>query len=313
MKNLSKEILVGLTAVITVLVFIWLFSFLKGNNIFNHDDRYYAIFNDIGGLEESGIVEINGFKAGIVRSIKFVNDGSGRLIVTMGIERGYKLPEGTIAEITPETILAGMKIRLLMGEGPSFYNDGDTLKSRLNMGVISNINDNLKPIISKADQVISDIDTLLNAFKLILTDDLRENLHNSSENIDNVSYNLNTILENSGKNIDNLIVNLDSFTDMISKNAAAMDTTIYNISQIADNLSDSDLEASINNFNSAVKETTILLEKLNQGKGSAGLFLNDDSLYTELTNSLGQLNLLLEDLKSNPGRYINFSVFGKNR
>ena len=313
MKNISKEIIVGLTAVITVLVFIWLFSFLKGNNIFNRNDRYYAIFDDIGGLEESGIVEINGFKTGIVRSIKFVNDGSGRLIVTMGIEKGYKIPEGTVAEITPETILAGMKIQLVMGEGPAFYINGDTLESRLNMGAISNINDNIKPIIIKADQVITDIDTLLNAFKLILTDDLKKNLHNSTENINNVSGELNTMLQNSSENINDLIVNLKVFTDMISKNTAAMDTTIYNISQIADNLSDSDLEASINNFNSAVKETTILLEKLNQGKGSAGLFLNDDSLYTELTKSLGQLNLLLEDLKSNPGRYINFSVFGKKR
>ncbi|HDZ41976.1 MAG TPA: MCE family protein [Bacteroidetes bacterium] len=313
MKNISKEILAGLTAVITILVFIWLFSFLKGNNILNRNDRYHAIFDDIGGLEESGIVEINGYKAGIVRNIKFLNDGSGRLLVTLGINRGYKLPSGTIAEITPESILAGMKMNLVLGEGPAFHSDGDTLKSRINPGVIGNIGNDLAPVINKANQVISDIDTLLMDLKLIITNDMRENLHKSSENIENLTYRMDKILESSGENINNLIVNLDSFATMIGKNSAVMDTTINKISLIADNLSDSDIEASIANFNSTVKETSILLENLNRGKGSAGMFLNDDSLYTELTQSLVHLNLLLEDLKSNPGRYINFSVFGKNK
>ncbi|MDT8400876.1 MAG: MlaD family protein [Bacteroidales bacterium] len=313
MKNISKEIIVGLTAIITVLVFIWLFSFLKGNNIFNRDDRYHAIFDDIGGLEESGIVEINGYKAGIVRSMKFLNDGTGRVLITLGINHGYKLPEGTIAEIRPESILAGMKVNLIPGKGHDFHSDGDTLESRLNLGIMANTSNDLAPVINKANQVISDIDSLMLDLKLIITEDMRENLHKSSDNIENLTYRMDKILESSGENINNLILNLDSFAGMIGRNTEVMDTTINKISFIAGKLSDSDIEASISNFNSTVKETSILLENLNRGEGSAGMFLKDDSLYTELTKSLVQLNLLLEDLKSNPGRYINFSVFGKNK
>ena len=313
MKKISREVIVGLTALITILVFIWLFSFLKGNNIFNHDDSYYAIYDDIGGLEESGLVEINGHKAGIVRSIKFINDGSGRLLVTLNINRGYKIPSGTIAEIEPETILAGMKVNLVMGDGPAFLSSGDTLQPGISMGVMDEINEKLAPVVSKADQVIADIDTLLDAFKLIITDDLRKNLHNSAENVESMSKRVDRLLADSDENINNLITNLNNFSEMISRNNTVMDSTINNIAMIAGKLSGSDLEASVNDFNSAVKETSMMLEKLNRGEGSAGLLLNDDSLYTEFTRSLEQLNLLLEDLKSNPGRYVNFSIFGRNK
>lgn len=313
MKKISKEIIVGLTAIITILIFIWLFSFLKGNNIFNSSERYYAVFDDIGGLEESGPVEINGYKAGIVRNIKFINDGSGQLLVTIGINSEYKLPLGTIAEISPETVLAGMKVRLIMGESPVFHHNGDTIKSRLDRGILSTLSDDLSPVIRKADRIISDIDTLLDGLKPIITDDLRKDIQESSKNIRNVTYKMDTLFENSGENISNLIANLDNFADMLRRNSEVLDTTIRQFSVIASDLSESEIEASVNNFNAAVKETTMLLKKLNQGKGSAGLLLNDDSLYTKLTISLEQLNLLLEDLKTNPERYMNISVFGRKK
>ena len=310
MKKISQELIIGLIAIITILLFIWLFSFLKGNSLFNTNDRYYAVFEEIGGLQESGPVEINGYKAGIVRNIKFINDGSGRLIVTIGINRGYKLPLGTVAEITPETVLAGMKVRLIMGDSPAFHNNGDTIESRLDMGILNALSDDLAPVIEKADRIISDIDTLLSGLKPIVNDELKYNISESSRNIRSVTYQMDTLFRNSGENISSLISNLDNFTDMLRKNSEILDTTISQFSVIASDLSKSEIKSSVNNFNAAVKETTMLLEKLNTGKGSAGLLLNDDSLYTKLTTSLEQLSLLLEDLKDNPKRYINFSVFG---
>lgn len=310
MKKISKEIIVGLTAVLTVLLFIWLFSFLKGNNVFSSNDRYFAIFDEIGGLEESGPVEINGFKAGIVRNIKFINDGSGKLLVTIGINRGYKLPVGTIAEITPETVLAGMKIRLIMGERNVFHQSGDTLKSKLDRGIINALSDDLTPVIRKVDRIISEIDTILVGLKPILTDEFGKDIKESSNNIRSLTYKLDTLFEGTGENISSLIANLDNFSQMLGENSEIIDTTIRQFSQVTSDLSRSEIEESVNNFNSAVRETTTLLEKLNKGRGSAGLLLNDDSLYTKITLSLEQLNLLLEDIKTNPARYVNISVFG---
>ena len=313
MKKISNELIIGLIAIITILIFIWLFSFLKGNNLFNSNDRYYAVFNEIGGLEESGPVEINGYKAGTVRNIKFINDGSGRLIVTLGINKGYKLPVGTVAEISPETVLAGMKVRLIMGNSAVFHSNGDTLTSRLDRGLINNAMDDISPVIRKADRIMSDIDTLLTGLKPIITDEFRNDIKESSNNIKSVSSQLDSIIKKSGENISSLIANLDNFTELLRENSGVLDTTIKQFSVIASDLSDSEIKKSVNNFNDAVKETTLLLEKLNSGEGSAGLLLNDDSLYANLTLSLEKLNYILEDIKANPERYINFSVFGRKK
>ncbi|MDZ7738743.1 MAG: MlaD family protein [Bacteroidales bacterium] len=313
MKNLSKEIIIGLAAVLTIIIFIWLFNFLKGNNLFNSNDSYYAVYQDIAGLEESSPVEINGYKAGIVRDIRFINDGSGKLIVNIGISSGYKLPLGTVAEITPETVLGGMKIRLRMAESTGFHVDGDTIKSRVDRGIINRLGDELSPLINSADPLIAGIDSLLTAINSIFTDEFGRNILKSSEHIENVSYKLDTLIEGSADNLNSIIKGLDNFTAMLDKNTVAIDTTISNINRLTGDLSESEIKNSIDNFNKAARETAIMLEKINNGEGSAGLLVSDDSLYIMLTNNLKQLNLLLEDIKSSPGRYVNFSLFGRKK
>lgn len=313
MKKLSKEIIIGLASVLTIIVFIWLFNFLKGKNLFNSNDNYYAVYENIAGLEESSPVEINGYKAGTVRDIMFINDGSGKLLVNIGINSNYKLPEGTIAEITPETMLGGMKIRLRMGENTVFHDKGDTIQSRLDRGIINRLEDELSPLVKSTGPLISGIDSLLAALNSIFTTEFEKNITGSSENIENATYKLDTLIGNTGDNLTNIIARLDKFTAMLDKNSGAFDTTINNITQLSEELSESEIKNSIHNISKAANETALLLEKINNGEGSAGLLFNDDSLYTSLTMNLEQLNLLLEDIESNPGRYVNFSLFGRKK
>lgn len=313
MKNLSKEIIIGLAAVLSIIIFIWLFNFLKGNNLFKSNDSYYAVYDNIAGLEESSPVEINGYKAGIVRDIRFINDGSGRLLVNIGINRGYKLPLGTVAEITPETVLAGMKIRLRMGERPAYHNSGDTIDSQLDKGLLNRMGNELSPLINSAGPLIARIDSLLAAINSIFTDEFGRNIAKSSGHIENVSYKLDTLIEGSADNLNSIITGLNSFTAMLEKNTSAIDTTINNIARLTGDLSGAEIKNSIDNFNKAASETAVMLEKINNGEGSAGLLVSDDSLYIMLSNNLEQLNLLLEDIKSRPGRYVNFSLFGRKK
>ncbi|HKL67053.1 MAG TPA: MlaD family protein [Bacteroidales bacterium] len=313
MKNISREFIAGSIAIITIVVFIWLFSFLKGNNLFNSNNRYYAIYNDIGGLAESSPVEISGYKAGIVRDIDYINDGTGRLLVSIGINKNYELPLGTVAQIKPETVLAGMKISLKMGSSDKYHLDGDTLVSLLDKGLINNLSNDLSPLITRADRVISDIDTLLDGMKPLLNSEFSSDLKESASNLNNTSKNLDNLLEKSGKEIEDLITNIEVFTAVLKTNSSSMDSTIKNVSKISEELAGNDLGSSVKNLNDALDGTKDILKKINDEEGSAGLLLNDDSLYNNLTRSLEQLNILLEDMKTNPGRYVNFSLFGRKK
>ena len=118
MKKISNEVKVGATALLTILVFIWLYNFLQGKDFFKSTAYYYTVYDKVGGLAESSPVEINGFKVGVVQSIDFIDAESGRLLVAFSVNRDFKLPKNTIAEIIPVSLLGGMKVQFVYGNGP---------------------------------------------------------------------------------------------------------------------------------------------------------------------------------------------------
>ena len=136
MKKISNEVKVGATAIVTLIVFIWLYNFLKGKDFFKNVAYYYTVYDKVGGLSESNPVEINGYKVGVVQSIDFLDATSGRLLVEFSVSKDFKLPRNTVAEIIPISLLGGMKVQFVYGNGPGFYEEGDTLPGRV--GAITN-------------------------------------------------------------------------------------------------------------------------------------------------------------------------------
>jgi phospholipid/cholesterol/gamma-HCH transport system substrate-binding protein len=98
---------------------------------------------------------------------------------------------------------------------------------------------------------------------------------------------------------------------MLSDNSGKMNKTFSNLQTITDTLAAADISASVSNLKASLQKAALLMDNLNKGKGSAGQFLTNDTLYTNLTSSLESLNVLLKDMKANPKRYVHFSVFGK--
>ena len=98
---------------------------------------------------------------------------------------------------------------------------------------------------------------------------------------------------------------------MLAENSGKLTSTFSSLENIADTLAAADIYNSVNNLKSSLEKAAILMENLNNGQGTAGQLMTNDSLYTNLSNSLGSLNMLLQDLKANPKRYVHFSVFGK--
>ena len=121
MKKISNEVKVGATALITIVIFVWLFNFLKRKDFFKkHSKFYYTVYDKVGGLAESSPVEINGYKVGVVRSLDFIDAESGRLLVEFSVKKNFKLPKNTVAEIVPVSLLGGMKVQFVYGNGPGY-------------------------------------------------------------------------------------------------------------------------------------------------------------------------------------------------
>jgi len=309
--KISNEVKVGATALVTILVFIWLYNFLKGKDLFSSTNHYYAVYDQINGLAESSPVEINGYKVGVVQSIDFVNDGSGRLVVALSVRKGFDLPEKTNAEITTASLIAGMKIRLLFGEGPGIYKNGDTIPGRLAESIITKFEAELIPLREKVTTMITDLDSVLTGINDIMSPEFRKNLKGSMSNLNQATKSIDDILGSKEAELKSMLSDLAKFSKMLSENSAKLGSTMDNLNTISDTLAAADIYTTVMNLKTTLERTSELMDGMNNGKGTAGQLFTNDSLYMNMNNSLASLDSLLKDLKANPKRYVHFSLFGK--
>lgn len=308
---MSNEVKVGATALLTILVFVWLFNFLKGKDFLKSTAVYYTIYDKVGGLAESSPVEINGYKVGVVRSLDFIDATSGKLLVVFSVKKNFKLPKNTIAEIVPVSLLGGMKVQFVYGKGPGTYKEGDTIPGRLAESLIDKIDTEILPVKEKLSNLITVLDSVIASVDEIMDPEFKREFKETVAHLNNTTASLDKVLGSKEKELAAIVDNINKFTSMLADNSGKMNKTFTNLETISDSLKASDISAAVSNLKASLEKASKLMENLNQGKGSAGQFLTNDTLYSNLSGSLESLNLLLKDMKANPKRYVHFSIFGK--
>jgi len=309
--KISNEVKIGITTLATLIAAIVLFSFLKGNNVFKSTVNYYVVYDNVGGLAESSPVEVNGYQVGVVQNIGFLNATSGKLLAVLSVDKNFQLPINTIAEVKPVSIIAGMKVQLIYGEGPGYYSHGDTLKGRLNASIITTLENDIDPILNNLGSVIGRLDSIASSVSLILTPEFIANINAVAKNLESTTSGLNNLVSDNRVKLDTMIGNLTAFSDMLAANSGKIEDIISNAESISDSLAMAELSKTISELKSTLEGTTTLLENLNDGEGSAGQFLTDEDLYNNIDSAIRTLNLLLEDVNNNPKKYVHFSLFGR--
>ncbi len=311
MMKISHEVKVGAVALITIIVFIWLYNFLKGKDFFKSTAYYYCVYDRIGGLAESSPVEINGYKVGVVQSIDFVDETSGRLLVTFSVSKGFKLPVNTVAEIVPVSVIAGMKVQFVYGEGPGTYSDGDTIPGKLSESLLTSFEEEFMPLKKKIDDMLNVLDSVISSVNDVMDPEFKKNFAGTVANLNNTTESIDNVIQEKEKELKQAIENISKFSQMLSDNSGKMSGSISNLKLISDTLASADLYASVTNLKTSLEKTSVLLGNLNDGKGTAGQLVTNDTLYNNLSSSLESLNILLKDIKDNPKKYVHFSLFGK--
>jgi len=311
MKKISNEVKVGAVALVTIVIFIWLYNFLKGKDFLRNTAYYYCIYDNVGGLAESSPVEINGYKVGVVQSIDFVNETSGQLLVTFSVSKGFKLPVNTVAEIVPVSVMAGMKVQFVFGNGPGFYSYGDTIPGKLSESIITAIEQEFRPLKKRIETLLDNLDSVMVSIDDVMDPEFRNNLAGTVSNLNSTSKSLSGTIHSKEQELKQTIESISEFTKMLSDNSAKINKTIGNLESISDSLASADLYTSVTNLKNTLERTSVLLQNLNEGKGTAGQLFTNDTLYNNFSASLESLNILLKDMKANPKKYVHFSIFGR--
>ncbi len=304
--KISRQIKTGIIVVGGILLFILGFSYLKSSPLFEDGKTFYAVYKDVGGLQTGTPITINGLVVGNVNAIKF-KDSSGNLVVTFSVKNDFGFSENSPAELYDTGIIGGKGIQIKpVLDGAALAKSGDTLNSKIQPGLTQLLQTQLTPLQKKVEGAVTNADSLLMNVNQVLDTrakkDLRETLAGLNSTVASFQKSadaLNRILNNNEEKIGNSLNNFEELT--------------ANFSKLADSLNNSGLNRTLAGLESAVSNLDNLMARMNSGDGTLGKLLNDDKLYTNLNSASRELDLLLQDLRLNPKRYVNVSVFGKKQ
>jgi len=302
----KKEIGIGLIFIVALVLFIWGFSFLKGFNLFKEQRVVYAVYQQVSGLSRANPVSINGLKVGQVSDIYFEPGFSGNIIVKLTIETQIPIPRNSIALIYSSDLMGSKAIDLKLGNDSLYIKNGDTLATKVEASLKEAVNQQIQPLKAKAEELIVSIDSVVTVIKQIFSEKARENLTSSLasvqktfENLENASFNLDQMIAAEKVRFGEIMYNLESI----------IDNMLSNFSTLSDSLAKAKIPQTFANINRVVGDVAGIVDKINNGEGSIGMLVNDEALYNDLQRSAEQLNLLLEDIRINPKRYVRFSLF----
>ncbi len=315
-KKRYKPVIIGASFILAIVIFVWGFNFLKGTGLFNKETIYYASYARVNGLIKANPVVVNGLRVGQVKNVYFNLDMSGNIMVSMMLSTNLPIPSNSTARIFSSDLMGSKAIELVLGDSKVAIQRGDTLRSSVEGGLMAEVNAQMAPIKNKAEDLMTSIDTLVTAFQLIFNESARKNLSESFLNIEktlanlqNATSNIDTLVVEESSRISAILINIDSLTLTLNENRDDFTRIIRNFRTISDSLADVEIPATFAHINSALADVETILEKVNNGHGTLGMLMNDDSLYLELNRSATALDSLINDVKNNPKKYVRFSLF----
>lgn len=298
--KISYEIKTAVLVLLGIFMFIIGFSYLKGNHVFISDRTFYAIYDDVEGISKGTPVTISGFNVGSIQNIEFFKD-SQKLLVKFRVENKINFSKNSIAQIY-ETGLIGGKALAVISKPGIVAKSGDTLSSAIAPGLTELVNDKLSPLQEKIESTFVSADSLLIAINNILNNQTQSNIKNTFEDL--------------SETVENVKFSTTKFENLLTENENKISNTVNSIAITSSNLANfsnsfADLEKTIENFSKTSDNLNLILSEISSGNGTFNKLIFDDSIINSLNAASENINLLLEDLRLNPKRYVHFSLFGK--
>jgi len=298
--KLSNEIKTAILVLSGILMFIVGFSYLKSNNIFSSDRTFFAIYDDIEGVSVGTPVTVSGFNVGSIQDISFYQNTMD-ILVKFRVENKVKFSKNSVAQIYETGLIGGKALAILPNNGP-LAQSGDTLRSSIAPGLTELVNDKLSPLQEKIESTFVSADSLLKNINNVLDvnsqNQIKESFSQLSDlaiNLKESAENLNSIINSNEIKINDIVSNVDNFSS--------------NFSSLSNSFSD--VEVIIGNITKTSNNLNSIIDEISSGDGTFNQLIYDDSMIKSLNEASNNLNLLMEDLRLNPKRYVHFSLFGK--
>jgi ABC-type transport system involved in resistance to organic solvents, periplasmic component len=308
--KISNETKVGALTAIAITVLILGFNFLKGKDLSTGSTTLYTEFPNVKGLLVSNPVMINGLQVGKVTALREKDKNMSGIIVTLSITRNINIPVNSVATMSSE-LLGTTAVDIHLGQGNELVKNGDTLRSTRSLGLADKLEDKLDPTITGLNKTLTTLDEVLQKFNTILDPNTRGNLQEIIANLARSTKSLEQFLDPKAGKLVRTLDNIEVITGTFAKNSGKIDSTFTNLQTTSEKIAKADLEGAITSLKKNMEQLEQVLAKMQTKDGTLGALLNDRQLYDEIRKTNRSLNILLDDFRVNPKRYVNISVFGK--
>lgn len=308
--KISNETKVGILTIVSLVILIVGFNFLKGKDVFSRSKKIYAVFKELGTLEKSNEVKINGLPIGTVYDKKERDKDVSAVVVTISLTRDVNIPKNSVAYIS-SSLVGSSYIIIERGNSTEMMSDGDTLATRLETGILGDVKAQMNPTMARIRDVLDSLKETLSGVNGMLNMENKAYLKQTLSNLSQASNALNGLLDNQNGALAKTLNNAQAMTESLKNNTADITATIGNAKKVSEKLAAMELQPTIDSLNSMISSLKMTAAKLNSPDGTIGALMNDKTLYNKLNDAILSAEILIDDLRTHPKRYVNLSIFGK--
>jgi phospholipid/cholesterol/gamma-HCH transport system substrate-binding protein len=314
--KISNEAKVGILAIAAILVLVLGFNFLKGRNLFNREPTLYAVFRNIGSLEKSNQVKINGLPVGTVYNFTPADKEVNSIVVEIHLNRDIVIPKNSVAYIDG-ALVGSSYINIEKGDANNYLQAGDTISTRLEGGLVADIKTQLTPTITRVNETLDSFKLILGSMGSIFDPSTNNNIQTLIASLTISASHLQGLLNTQTGALAQTLNNMNAVSGNLARSNDAISSSIRNVEVTTANLANARiqetvaaLEGTITELKGSAAGLRGSIEKLNNPNGTLGALMNDRKLYDQLNKAALGLEILLDDVRLHPKRYVNISVFG---
>lgn len=308
--KMSNELKVGLLALVAIVSLILGFRFLKGKDVFNRTPKLYATFKSVGGLDKSNFVKINGLAVGTVYKLEPSDENISSIRVTLSITEDVNIPANSVAYISG-SLLGAAEVVIEKGDSKTFLQDGAKIATRDEDGLLGDLTSEAKPLLGKVRNVADSLTLLLSGFNNTLDVNTQRNLQYTIANLNYATANLNSLLSSVTPALNASLQNMSAITGNLKNQNRAVEEILGNANVFSNDLAQLRLQQTMDSLNLTIADLRTTINKISSPEGSLGAMMNDRQLYNKLNDVMLSAEILLDDIRVHPKRYVNISLFGR--
>ena len=312
---ISTETKVGILAVVSIAALALGFDFLKGNRTFEKGRNFYAIYDQVPGLQASDPIKVNDLLVGRVKELTLLPDY--KILARFTITEDFDIPSDSRVMISASDLLGAKQIDLIIGKSLTLARSEDTLRGTIQIGIQEEIREELKPITEKFQSLIAQIDSAVTVVSSLFSNQTGDDVENSItsittslENFKSVSFRVDQMIADQAKSVDSIFGNLETVTGVFAANQEKIDLILGNLANLSDSLAAAQISQTVAEARQAIGSLANIMASIENGEGTMCKLVMDDELYTNLKTSSDHLDYLLMDLQANPSRYVTLIRIG---